>query len=190
MAIHSQPRRLVDQQALPVNVRRTPQAESDHARAGRGIREAIDEDERARGAVIRVRIECDRDDVDRLHRPISLSASVFAAICSSVLTSTLCLRLVIARRNVLRSDSHQVRAAGEHRVLGHPQHVSGELIDDFRPTVSMRDDITASHVNLIGEGQSDRIAGVRFGQICRPQSRCAKSWTPCRMRRRRFGHPA
>ncbi len=34
-------------------------------------------------------------EVARLHKPISFKASVLAAMCSSVFTSTLCLRVVM-----------------------------------------------------------------------------------------------
>ena len=71
---------------------------------------AVDQDEGAGLAVVRVGIERDRHAVARLQKPISLSASVRAARCSTVLTSSLCLIAVTVAGTQLRADPHADRS--------------------------------------------------------------------------------
>ena len=52
-----------------------------------------------------------------LQTPISLSSSVFAARCSSVLTLTLYFGSVMVAATVLRADLQPVRPAGQHRLV-------------------------------------------------------------------------
>src|SRR5215469_14912369 len=54
------PQPLVDVERLPVHVLRAPQREMNQPRSHRRIADAVDEDEAAKGAVARVRLERDR----------------------------------------------------------------------------------------------------------------------------------
>ena len=71
-----------------------------------------------------------------MQKPISLSASVLAGRCSSVLTSTLCLSVVTCAGTVAGADAHEIGAAGQQRLLGHPQQMRGELVGDLGPLAS------------------------------------------------------
>src|SRR5215469_8708320 len=60
MPVAPHPRLPIDREALHVDVGRPAEAEGDHPRACRRVVEAVDENEGARLAILRVRIERDR----------------------------------------------------------------------------------------------------------------------------------
>ncbi len=80
--------------------------------------------------------------------------------------------LVLERRHaggdVLRADAHEIGAAGKHRLLGHPQHVRGELIDDLRARIGAREHIAARDIDLVCQHERHGLAGTRLASDRRP----------------------
>ena len=143
-----------------MDVLRAAQREVDHAGADRGVGEAVDQDERAGlAALLRTGRRRSAWSSDTLQMPISFSSSFFAARCSSVLTLTLYFGSVIVAETCLVPSLQPVRAPGQHRLVGHPDHDRLELVGDAGQVVRARDDVAAADVDLVGERQRDGLAG-------------------------------
>ena len=137
---------------LRVDVGRAAQAELDHAGADRGVGVAVDQDEGAGVAVVRVGVEGDRcSTVDRLQKPISFSASVLRGQVLERVDVDLVLEAGDLGRHGLGADAHQVGAAGKQRLLGHPQHVGGELVGHLRPVRGADQHVAARDIDLVGQ---------------------------------------
>ena len=103
--------------------------------------------------------------VDRLQTPISFSCSARAAMCCDVFTSIACFSVVTCGRCEPRADPHEIRAARQHRLLGHPEHMRRELIDDLRPGVRRREHVAARDVDRIVDRERDGVARAGFREI-------------------------
>ena len=53
----------------------------------------------------------------------------------------------------------QIGTARDQRVLAHPDHLGGKLIDEFGRIARVGKEIAARDVDLVGEGQGDGITG-------------------------------
>ena len=100
-----------------------------------------------------------------LPKPISFSASVLPARCSSVLTSTLCLSSVTVAGTVLAPIFSRYWRPGSISSSVIQRDVRGELVGDFRPRRGRRQDVAARHVDLVGEGERHRFAGRAFVEV-------------------------
>ena len=89
-----------------------------------------------------------------LQTPISFSSSVLAARCSSVLTLILYLGAVTVADDGLRADLQPVGAAGQQRLLGHPDDGRLELVGDLRRAVGRGDHVAARAVDLVGQASA------------------------------------
>ena len=96
-----------------------------------------------------------------MQTPISLSVSVFAATCSSVLTLTLYFGLVERAVHGAGADLDEIGAAGQHRLIAHPQDARLELVGDLERITGRADDIAAADIDLVLEREGHRLAGDR-----------------------------
>ena len=96
---------------------------------------------------------------------MSLSSSVTAAVCSSVLTLILYLSGGDRRGHRLGADLHQVVAAAQQRLLVHPHDGRLELIGDLGGLVGRDEQVAAADVDLVVERDRDRLPRDRLVQI-------------------------
>ena len=135
LPLRSGARGAVDLVRLPGDVVRAAQREVQQAGADRVVRDAVDEDEAARVAVLRVRVEGDRlaqldvDDADLVQLEVVRGDAV----------ERVDVELVLDRRDRgrdrLRPDAHEIRAAAQERLLRHPDDRRLELVADLRGRV-------------------------------------------------------
>ena len=71
-----------------------------------------------------------------------------------------CLRSVTEAGVVRVPIFMQIGTAGQHRLGAHPDEMRGELIGDLRAAVGHRQHVAARDVDLVGERQRDRVAGL------------------------------
>ena len=71
-----------------------------------------------------------------------------------------CLSAVTVAGTVRVPIFNRYERPGNERVLGHPNHVRGELIDEFGRIARVGQQIAARNVDLVGEGQGHRVAGA------------------------------
>ena len=110
----------------------------------------------------------------RLQTPISLRSSVLAARCSRVLTLTWYFG-VRHGADRPRAELEQVRASGRHRLLGHPDDVRLELVGRRRRVLGRDDHVAAADVDLVGQGDRDRLAGDGLWQVAVERSPAAST---------------
>ena len=103
---------------------------------------------------------------------MSFRPSVWAARCSRVLTSILCLIAVIVAGTVLVPMRSRYERPGHQRLVVHPDQMRGELIGDLGPRVGLDQDVAARDVDLVGEREGDGIAGLAPRPASRHRSRC------------------
>ncbi len=143
----------------------TPQAEADHAGPRRGVGEAVDQNERPGFTIFLIRIQGD----GRGRCEIAQSDLIESEGLGSHVLQRVHVHLVFEGGDTggheTGADAHEVGAAGQHRILGHPQHVRRELVHDLGPGGGACEHITACDVDLIGEDQRDGIPGMRLRQI-------------------------
>lgn len=72
----------------------------------------------------------------------------------------LVLDLADARGDRARADLEPVRAARQQGGIVHPQQMCGELVGHFRRVVDRSDDVAAADIDLVVQGQRDRLAGA------------------------------
>ena len=82
-----------------------------------------------------------------------------------MLTSTWYLSGAIVAVTVLRADLHQVAAAAQQRLVAHPDDRGLELVRHLGRRVGGRDHVAARDVDLVGEGESDRLPGDGLRQV-------------------------
>ena len=66
-----------------------------------------------------------------------------------------------ARRDGLCPDPNKIRSSMKQRLLVHPNYVCCELLRDLWSRGRRDEDIAAGNVELIGEGEGDRISTFR-----------------------------
>src|SRR5476651_283610 len=71
-----------------------------------------------------------------------------------------------ARRYSLRPNPNEIRSSMKQRLLVHPNYVCCELLRDLWSRGRRDENITAGNVELIGEGEGNRISS--FGGFNRP----------------------
>ncbi len=108
MAVHADARGFVDQQALAMNVGCAAQPEADHARARGGVGEAVDQDERAGGAILLIGIKCHGHGGRQIAQPDLVQGKRLGGNVFQGVDVDLVLESGDARRHVLGADTHQV----------------------------------------------------------------------------------
>ena len=95
-----------------------------------------------------------------LQTPISLSSSVLAAVCSSVLTLTLYLGWPMRRADGAGADLQQVRAGPGASGCSCIQTTwASNWSATAGGDVGRGEHVAAADVDLVGEGERDRLAG-------------------------------
>jgi hypothetical protein len=130
LALELGPRALVHVERLPVDVVGPAQRELQQACADGVVREPVDQDETAGLAVVAVRVERDG--------PVEADVADADLVELELLRSQVLERIDVdlvarrrdARRHGARADLQQVRAAGKHRLLVHPDDRRLELVRD------------------------------------------------------------
>ena len=56
--------------------------------------------------------------------------------------------------------TQQIGTTGQHRLLIHPHHMSGELVGDIRTGLRRAEQIATRNVDIIGQHQGHRLAGL------------------------------
>ena len=206
LALLRRPQRLVDVDRLPAHVGRAPQRVAQHPRADRVVGDAVDEDERARLAVVVVGVEGDR----AVELEVADPDLVELELGRGEVLARVDVELVLERRDRrggdLRADPHQVVAPAVHRVVGHPHHRRLELVGDAGRRVGGREHVAAAGVDLVGERERDGLAGDGGVEVavvghdpldpccaCRAAARGSRRrGAPCRRRscRRSRGSPS
>ncbi len=95
----------------------------------------------------------------RLTTPIAFSSSSFAAMRSSVSTSSLYFSGATVAATVFVPDAHEIRAAAEERLVRHPHDRRLELVADLRRRVGSGEHVAAADVDLVRERQRHRLPG-------------------------------
>ena len=156
---------LVDVDRLPAQVGRAPQRVAQHPRADRVVGDAVDEDERARLAVVVVGVEGDL----AVELEVADPDLVELELGRGEVLARVDVELVLQRRDRrggdLRADPHQVVAPAVHRVVGHPHDRRLELVGDAGRGLGGRDHVAAAGVDLVGERERHGLAGDRGVEV-------------------------
>ena len=144
-----------------MDVVRATQRDVDQAGRDRVIRQAIDEDDAAQVAVVRIGFQD--------HGPIQLQRAHPDLVEVQGLGGRVLERVDIhlvaeprhRRRRHGRAHLHQVGATLRHRLLVHPDEGGFELVGDGRGRVGGGDDVAPAHVDVVGQRQRHALAGHR-----------------------------
>ena len=120
---------------------------------------------------------------------MSFSASVLAASGLKRVDVDLVLELGDRGADGARADLQQIGAAGQQRLLGHPDQMGGELVGDFRPRVGGDEDIAAATVDLAVERQRHGVAGAGRGEVAVHGDDAGDRGRSARCARRRSSSP-
>ena len=159
-----------DVEVLAVDVVRAAQREVEHPAGDRGVGQLVDQDEAAERAVGAralggIRLEHDlavgRDlgDADRIElqgRRREMLERVDV---------DLILRLLDRRGDRLRAELQPIAAAREQLLLGHPHDRRFELVGGLGRVGRRGDHVAARAIDLVGQGQRDRLAGDRLVEV-------------------------
>ena len=168
--------------------------EIDHTGGDGFVGEAVDQDERAGVAVLRVRVErqrprnrhvADADFVERQRLGGKLRQRVDVEPVFEVGNG---------RRHGRVIDLHQIGAAGQQLVVGHPDQMSGELVGDLRTVAHGCQHVAAGDIDFIGKRDGYRISGLgalefAAGADDRPDLRTRARTAAPRSRRRGLALP-
>ena len=161
LMLEARPRLLFDREVLGMDVGRTAQRERDHAGADRLVGVAVDDDEGAGLAVHLVRIEHHRHRGREIAQADLVDGEGAGRERLEVVDVELVLDRGHRRRHPAVADPHEIGPAGKQRLRAHPDHMRGELVGDLRPAVGRYQEVAARDVEVVGEGERDRIAGRR-----------------------------
>jgi len=67
-------------------------------------------------------------------------------------------------RHTAGPDLQQIGTARDERPIAHPDHMRGELVDEFGWFAARGDKVAARHIDLVLEGQCDGVAFLRAGK--------------------------
>ena len=150
-----------DVERLPMDVLRPPKGEVQHARGDGGVGELVDQDEAAQRAgwaeppcSVAIGLEhdrpvggdfgdADRVQVERLRRQLFERVDV-----------ELMLGLGDGRGGGLGAELQPIAAAGDHRLVGHPDDGRFELVGGVRRVLGRGDDVAARAVDLLGRASA------------------------------------
>ena len=138
-----------------------PQAEQDRARAHRQVRQAVDHDERAAGAILGVGREGDRLLGGHVHHAHLVQRQRLGRELGRRVHVHLVLDLGDARADRAGAGLQAVEPPRYQLVVVHPDDVGRELVRHFRPVVGRREHVAARHVHLVPERQRHRLARHR-----------------------------
>ena len=158
-----------DGEALAVDVGGAAQAVGDHPRRRRFVGGAVDQDEGPGLAVLRVRVVGDRRGGGEIGEADLVERQRLGGELVEIVDVDAMLELGHRGRDGARADLHQVGAAGQQRLVAHPDQMGGELVGDLRPRGGRRQHVAAGDVDLVGERQRHRVA--RFGLFGRRRRR-------------------
>ncbi len=132
LSLQRRARMFVHIERLPMNVLGTTQSEAEQARADRVIGDLVDQDEAAGLAIVRVGIERDR----AIETQIADADLVELQLLRGQMLHRVDVHLVLRRRDAAgdgaRAELDQIRTAGKHRFLVHPDDGRLELIGNRR----------------------------------------------------------
>ncbi len=135
------------------------QAEVDHAGGDGGVGIAVDEDERAGGAVVLVAVEGNRLGERQVGEADVVERQGLGGERLEAVDVDLMLELAHRGADGAGAGLEQIGAAGQQRLVGHPDEMGGDLIGTLRPVLGRGQDIAAADVDLDIGGHGDRIAG-------------------------------
>ena len=165
LAFHDGAGLLVHVQRLPMNIGGAHQREIDHAGAHRGIGEAVDQDEAAAVAIILVRIERQGLGQGEIAIADFVQRQGLARQMLQIVDIDFVLQRRYRRRHRGGAQLEQILAAGQQRLIRHPQQMGRELVGDVGPRFRRRQHVAARDIYFVGQGQSDRVARHGFGKI-------------------------
>ena len=136
------------------------QAKGDHPGPGRFVGEAVDQDKGAGVAVDHIGIERHWRGGRQVAEPDLVEAEGLVGQMRQGFDIDAVLERGNRGRHGAGANLEQIGAAGNERMVAHPNHMSGKLVDEFGRIARVGEDIAAGDVDLVGEGQSDRVAGA------------------------------
>jgi MFS family permease len=157
-------RALVDVERLPVDVGARRSAKSIMPAPTVLVGEAVDQDEGAGRAVVRIGSKAIGWSSARLQTPISFSSSVLARVCLQRVDVDRCLSAVTvaATVRVPISGGRSGRAAAAPR---HPEELAANWSETSGGASAAREHVAARDVDLVGERERHRLAGDGLGQV-------------------------
>ena len=141
------------------------QGEIDHSGGDRFVGIAIDQDEGAGIAVVRVRIERDRSGNRQIADAHLVQRQRLGGKLRQRIDVDLVLEVGHRRGDGAMIDFHQVRAPGQQIFVRHPDQVGRELVGNLRAIAHRGKHVAAGNIDFVGERDGDRIAGDRGVEI-------------------------
>jgi hypothetical protein len=125
------------------------------------VRDAVDEDEPARLAVLPIGVERQRAVELEVDCPDLVELEAIGGEVVHGRDVDLVLDRRCGRRRLGRAEAQQVAAPAQHRLLGHPDDGRAELVGHHRRVGRRGEDVAAADVDLVGERQRDRLPADR-----------------------------
>ena len=145
-----------------MDVRRAAQREVDHAAGDCRIGHTVDQDERAHAAIFSIGLECN----GAIKRKIAGRDLVEVEVLGGEVLERVHVDLVLELRHLRGHQDgaglQEIRSPGKHRLLAHPDDVSGKLLRDGRRRSKRREHIAAADVDLLRERQRNRLSSHRL----------------------------
>ena len=134
--------------------------------------DAVDQDEGAGLAVLDVGVEGDRRRGGEIAEADLVERQRLRRQLVEIVDVDAVLELGHRGGRRPRADLHQIGAAGQHRLVAHPDEMGGELVGDFGPAVGRREHVAARDVDFVGERQRHRVARFRLLRRRRRRAGC------------------
>ena len=157
---------------LPMHVGGAAQGEIDEPHADRVVGEAVDDDEAAKLAVLVIGRKGDRRaEIEIAHADLverqRLGRHMFERVDVDLVFGAF-------ERAVdgAGADLDEIGAAGQHRLIAHPQDARLELVGRTDRIAAGAENIAAADIDFIVERDGDRLAGDRH---CRDRRRRSRS---------------
>jgi hypothetical protein len=148
-----------------VDVVRPAQREFEQACADGVVADAIDENEPAGIAIVLVHVESDRVVEREIAHADFVQGQRLGGDVLERIDVDLVLEIADLRIDGTRADLEEVRPTRQHRLVRHPDDRRLELVRDLGRRRRGRDHIAAGDVDLVDQGQGDRLAGDRLAEV-------------------------
>jgi len=179
-------RRLVHVQVLPVDVAGAPQREVQRSGGDGGVALAVDQDEGAERTVARVRLERERLVEVQVAAGDLVELQVLGGQVLLGVDVDLVLDLGDRGADRARAQLQQVGPARQQALVAHPQQVRGELVGDLRRIDRGGDHVAAAGIDLVGQGQGDRLAVAGVRKVAAGSDDPRHRRAPCRRQHHHF----
>ena len=152
-----------------MDVRRAAEREADHAGGDRLVGEAVDQDDAARVAVLRIGVEGDRLGGRQIDHADLVQLQHLGSVVLKRVDIEAVFEIGHLRGNRARHRLQEILAAGQHVLVVEPDEVRCELVGKRRPRVLVCEHVAAACVDLVGERQHHRLAGDNALQFLRAE---------------------